>query len=201
MGELQANDRGFLMSEKMQLGVNFLDANAARLMQDALPLLQQRSSARGATTLHACLRKNAEREQLAEVDAVYCSTCKEHRQQRKKLDLCSLPEVLVIHLKRFGRDSMDGPLTKICSPVEFPLELDLGEFVRQKGLERTTFQLHGVVNHHGNVGGGHYTAHALVTSTEDRGDCSDGQWFCFNDSAVNQVPSTNLDHEAAYLLF
>ena len=26
----------------------------------------------------------------------------------------------------------------------------------------TKFQLYGVVNHHGNVGGGHYTAHAAA---------------------------------------
>jgi ubiquitin carboxyl-terminal hydrolase 4/11/15 len=32
----------------------------------------------------------------------YCPTCKEHRQATKKLELWRVPEVLVVHLKRFS---------------------------------------------------------------------------------------------------
>ncbi|EAY75361.1 hypothetical protein OsI_03257 [Oryza sativa Indica Group] len=32
----------------------------------------------------------------------YCPCCKKHQQAMKKLDLWRLPEVLVIHLKRFS---------------------------------------------------------------------------------------------------
>ena len=54
----------------------------------------------------------------------FCPRCKEHRQASKKLDLWKVPEVLVVHLKRFSyskywRDKLD-------TPVDFPLEgLDL----------------------------------------------------------------------------
>jgi len=40
-------------------------------------------------------------EQLSEDDSWYCQRCKMHVQADKKLDLWSLPEVLVVHLKRF----------------------------------------------------------------------------------------------------
>jgi hypothetical protein len=40
-------------------------------------------------------------EQLGEDDTWYCPSCKSHVQADKKLDLWALPEVLVIHLKRF----------------------------------------------------------------------------------------------------
>ena len=40
-------------------------------------------------------------EQLSEDDSWYCKHCKAHVQADKKLDLLSLPEVLVVHLKRF----------------------------------------------------------------------------------------------------
>jgi len=48
----------------------------------------------------------------------YCPNCKEHQQATKKLDLWSLPPVLVVHLKRFSysrymRDKLD-------TLVEFP---------------------------------------------------------------------------------
>lgn len=49
----------------------------------------------------------------------YCPNCKQHQQATKKLDLWSLPPVLVVHLKRFSysrymRDKLD-------SLVDFPL--------------------------------------------------------------------------------
>lgn len=42
----------------------------------------------------------------------YCPRCKKHQQATKKFDLWSLPEMLVIHLKRFSynrywRDKLD----------------------------------------------------------------------------------------------
>jgi len=49
-------------------------------------------------------------------------------QAEKKLDLWSLPELLVVHLKRFSysRTSRD----KLDAPVDFPLSnLDLSSFV------------------------------------------------------------------------
>lgn len=52
-------------------------------------------------------------------DCRYCPSCKQHQQATKKLDLWSLPPVLVVHLKRFSysrymRDKLD-------SLVDFPL--------------------------------------------------------------------------------
>ena len=62
------------------------------------------------------------------MDSWYCGRCKEHVRAEKKLDLWSLPELLVVHLKRFSysRHSRD----KLDAPVDFPLSnLDLSSFV------------------------------------------------------------------------
>lgn len=67
-------------------------------------------------------------EQLDTTETWYCGRCKEHVQAQKKLDLWSLPELLVVHLKRFSysRHSRD----KLDAPVDFPLsDLDLSSFV------------------------------------------------------------------------
>jgi ubiquitin C-terminal hydrolase len=53
-------------------------------------------------SLHECVQAFLQPEQLGEADSWYCSKCKQHVQADKKLDLWSLPEVLVVHLKRFS---------------------------------------------------------------------------------------------------
>jgi len=182
-----------------QVGVNFLNPDKARQMKDALPAVAKGSAGTpGGTTLLQCLEKNAEREQLSEADTAYCRKCKDHRQQFKKLELWSLPPVLIVHLKRFGRDTIDGPLKKIGCKVDLPRVLDLGPYLRRPAMAQ--FELFGVVNHHGNVGGGHYTANAMVTTTSDQG-VGDGEWFNFNDATVKRASVDDVDEEAAYILF
>ena len=41
-------------------------------------------------------------EPLGPDDMWYCPKCKEHRQATKKLELWRMPQVLVVHLKRFS---------------------------------------------------------------------------------------------------
>jgi len=137
---------------------------------------------------------------LAEGDCAYCRTCTKLQRQFKKIGIWTLPPVLIVHLKRFGRDYNDGPLTKIRTSVDLPLELDISEYVCDPGTTETVFDLYAVVNHHGGVGGGHYTAHAMVTTTADEGS-EEGKWFKFNDSAVSAASVEDLDEAAAYVLF
>ena len=51
--------------------------------------------------LSECFELFTKAEKLAPEDMWYCSNCKDHRQAFKKLELWSLPQYLVIHLKRF----------------------------------------------------------------------------------------------------
>ena len=64
----------------------------------------------------------------------YCSKCKEHVQAFKKLDLWKLPEILVVHLKRFHYSQGRYVKTfvtrdKINTVVDFPVTevLDMGD--------------------------------------------------------------------------
>ncbi len=88
------------------------------------------ASSPSSITLDQCLQAFTTPEQLDAADSWYCSKCKEHVRADKKLDLWTLPEVLVVHLKRFSysrlwRDKLDAT-------VDFPLEgLDLCEYVLQ----------------------------------------------------------------------
>jgi len=60
-------------------------------------------------------------EKLEKENEWYCPQCKEHKQAKKKFDLWKLPDVLIIHLKRFSYNSFFRE--KIDSLVDFPLEL------------------------------------------------------------------------------
>ena len=53
------------------------------------------------------------------------------------------------------------------------------------------YDLFAVVNHSGNLGGGHYTAFVL----------RQGQWYLFNDSQVQTVRESQVQSSSAYILF
>jgi hypothetical protein len=75
-----------------------------------------------------CVEAFTRPECLGEADSWFCAACKAHVRATKKLDLWRLPEVLVVHLKRFSfsRHARD----KLDAEVAFPLKgLDLRRFV------------------------------------------------------------------------
>lgn len=79
-------------------------------------------------SLTDCVDAFCQRERLDASDSWYCSRCKNHVCADKKLDLWTLPEILVVHLKRFSysRFSRD----KLDTLVDFPLSgLDLRQYV------------------------------------------------------------------------
>ncbi|KAG8239261.1 hypothetical protein J437_LFUL010651 [Ladona fulva] len=54
-------------------------------------------------------------------DAWHCPYCNRKQEVVKKLGLWSLPDILVIHLKRFRQSSKQRSTTKLTTLVEFPL--------------------------------------------------------------------------------
>ena len=70
-------------------------------------------------------------EKLSEDNMWYCPSCKKHQQAQKKFDLWKMPDVLVIHLKRFSNERAFRD--KIDTMIDFPIEgLDLSN--RVEGL-------------------------------------------------------------------
>uniref|UniRef100_A0A8C4GQ84 Ubiquitin carboxyl-terminal hydrolase 15 n=1 Tax=Dicentrarchus labrax TaxID=13489 RepID=A0A8C4GQ84_DICLA len=104
--------------------------------------------------LKDCIELFTTKEKLGAEDPWYCPNCKQHQQATKKLDLWSLPPVLVVHLKRFSysrymRDKLD-------SLVDFPLrDLDMSEFLINPNSGPCRYDLIAVSNHYGGMGGGH----------------------------------------------
>ncbi|KAI8618746.1 hypothetical protein BC830DRAFT_1053846, partial [Chytriomyces sp. MP71] len=92
-------------------------------------------------------------------DTWFCPSCKEQKRIKKKLDLQSLPEILIFHLKRFSssyRGFRSSAMNKIEGLVEFPMTgLDLSSFVVPDATATHIYDLYAVSNHVGGMGGGH----------------------------------------------
>ncbi|XP_068442327.1 ubiquitin carboxyl-terminal hydrolase 15-like isoform X4 [Clinocottus analis] len=142
--------------------------------------------------LKDCIELFTTKEKLGAEDPWYCPDCKQHQQATKKLDLWSLPPVLVVHLKRFSysrymRDKLD-------SLVDFPLrDLDMSEFLINPNSGPCHYDLIAVSNHYGGMGGGHYTAYAK--------NKDDGKWYNFDDSSVSPANEDQIVSKAGYVLF
>lgn len=144
-------------------------------------------------SLYACLETFLKEEPLGPEDMWYCPSCKKHQQASKKLDLWRLPEVLVIHLKRFSYNRYTK--NKLETLVDFPIKgLDLSNYIVSKTQElRNKYELYAISNHYGNMGGGHYSAY-VYHNAEDK-------WYDFDDRHVSQVSPDSLKTSAAYVLF
>ncbi|CAH1115954.1 unnamed protein product [Phaedon cochleariae] len=72
-------------------------------------------------TLEECLREYTEAETLT--DAWRCPHCQQYQPVVKTLDVWSLPDILIVHLKRFRQQGFrGGSSTKLTTMVDFPVE-------------------------------------------------------------------------------
>ncbi|KAJ7763535.1 hypothetical protein DFH07DRAFT_882362 [Mycena maculata] len=163
-------------------------------------------------SLQDCMDEFTKEEQLGEDDLWYCPQCKKHQQATKKFDLWKAPDVLVVHLKRFSNSRTLRD--KIDAFVDFPVDgLDLGDMIGERaaakrlinegvaleGLqlgnldEPLIYDLFGVDEHMGGLGGGHYRAYAL--------NHANNTWYHFDDSYVTPARPEDSVNTNAYLLF
>nr|CDS15967.1 ubiquitin carboxyl terminal hydrolase 4 [Echinococcus granulosus] len=142
------------------------------------------SPARLDIKLDDCIDLFLASEQLGDQDLWYCKKCQQHRQAFKKFDIWSLPQVLVIHLKRYRSVYR---MVKNKAFVDYP-ETNL----KVTCVEGTkVYDLVAVSNHMGFVGGGHYTAYAKNGKT----------WYSFNDSFVDVLRSSVVTGDAYILVY
>ncbi|THH21501.1 hypothetical protein EW146_g63 [Bondarzewia mesenterica] len=173
---------------------------------------QTLSNSERGISLQDCLDEFTKEEQLGEDDPWYCPRCKKHQQATKKFDLWNVPDVLVVHLKRFSNSR--ALRDKIETFVDFPLTgLDLTEMVKERKVakalrdegvdidelslgdldEPLVYDLYGVDEHLGGLGGGHYRAYAYNHVTDE--------WYHFDDSYVTPSRPEAAVNANAYLLF
>uniref|UniRef100_A0A8C7IHY7 ubiquitinyl hydrolase 1 n=1 Tax=Oncorhynchus kisutch TaxID=8019 RepID=A0A8C7IHY7_ONCKI len=135
--------------------------------------------------LQECIELFTTVEILEEENPWYCPICKKHQLATKKLDLWSLPEVLIIHLKRFSYTKYSREKLDII--VDFPLRLVISYFV----CHTLSYVLNFVPTHFS----------ALSTDTSYARNKDNGQWYYFDDNKVTYAREEQIVTNAAYLLF
>ena len=127
-------------------------------------------------------------EKLSKNNEWYCPKCKIHQLANKKMEIYSISDIVIIHLKRFRNNR------KIETLINFPIEgLNLTEFLPNKKNEKYIYDLFAVANHVGGLHGGHYFAYCK--------NYKNGEWYEFNDSNVDKIDKNKIVTENAYVLF
>ena len=136
-------------------------------------------------------------------------TTKQTTSVYKKTDFWNFPKILVITLQRFETNysnsghsqtnysgqNQEIHISKKMDLVDFPLEnLDLSKYVVGYNARKYIYDLYGVVNHIGDVEGGHYTAFVLAESEK--------KWYHCNDHIIENVQDPRqIITPMAYVLF
>ena len=152
------------------------------------------------------------------IDDFKCSNCNQSVQIKKVTSLNKLPNVLVVHLKRFYLDYETCHTRKINSKFEFPKKLNLKLFcveevtknfgstqsestdIYNREDEYYQYELKGINVHTGSADGGHYFSF-IDTNREGKDNNMNGNpenknnWLIFNDSHVSIFDTDRIPSE------
>ncbi|GIL45415.1 hypothetical protein Vafri_2667 [Volvox africanus] len=160
---------------------------------EAFNMLHLDIAAEGVNTLEDALRQHSVPESIEYKP----DGATEMLPAKKDAKLYRLPEVLVLHLKRFTYTAAGGGrYTKVQKPVTFNCTLRLeGKILAEDCPDRANaeYRLFATINHHGRtIAGGHYMTDVLQP---------DNRWLRFNDAEVYVVTESAVLGERPYLLF
>lgn len=192
--------------------------------------LKTNSESCGTVTLEECFELYTKEEILGAEDAWHCPYCNKKQEVVKKLGLWTLPDILVIHLKRFRQQSRQRSTSKLTMLVDFPLY----------GFDMTPHLAHGSVQNnntnvvtiggigwpklspwkkprprtHNNIQKYDENVYDLYAICNHHGQDLQGghytaycrnpydtQWYSFDDTRVESIKKTNLITNSAYMLF
>lgn len=141
--------------------------------------------------LDDCLIKHFQDDE--KIESWKCEKCN-NSGCNKKSKLWSLPNYLIIQLKRF--DNGSSKLNKITKQIEFPVEdLKLSKYISDDKNDPNNYiySLYAVNYHSGSLDSGHYWSCCKNL---------DNNWYLFNDGHVTKFnPSNDALYKDAYLLF
>ncbi|KAI8075313.1 hypothetical protein BC940DRAFT_287994 [Gongronella butleri] len=146
-------------------------------------------------TLSECLAGFSAAETLD--DDWFCRGCQKHtRGATKQMGLWRVPEILIVHLKRFSQ-TLGLLHEKLDDAIDFPLNgLDMAPFVLdpQQQAQPLIYDLLAINNHVGKgVLDGHYGSVAR--------NFEDDQWYYLEDDQVTPMQASDVKTNSAYMLF
>jgi ubiquitin C-terminal hydrolase len=117
-----------------------------------------------------------------------CNKCNEEKCD-SKFHLVQTPKYLIITLKRFLYMQNTNRFRKINDKVSYPLELDLKDYAI--GDIDCQYKMNSIINHYGDVNGGHYTSYHYFND----------KWVWADDEDVRLVDENRvINNNFAYVL-
>ena len=141
-----------------------------------------------------------------------CENCKNKVTITKRTTLADLPNVLIVHLRRFWMNYEYFRTEKINSSFTFPTEINLKKFcledlmsqqavyetdeIYYKEDEYYEYTLKGVTVHIGTADGGHYFSYINVNREKEEVNNNNNEtWLKFNDSRITKFDAKDIPEE------
>ena len=164
-------------TSSVESGDDYLSIRPEPFMVISLPIPHQ-SSPRD-ISLMDCFDLNCESEFMEGDNAWFNETLGKKQNVYKQLVYWSLPEIMVIDIKRFEYDPKTDSFVKNQSNIRIPIEnVNFSKYVEGYNKDSYIYDLYGICNHHGDETFGHYTS-TIKTA--------DSKWFNFNDSNIKEI--------------
>jgi ubiquitin carboxyl-terminal hydrolase 8 len=141
--------------------------------------------------IYDCLDEYIKEEQIDSKNIVKCDFCGMKNRAHKKTNLCDMPKILIIHLKRFMVNNYGVVTRKISNLIKYPIELDISKYSEGK-YKLFAVNMHHSLGHANNMNYGHYTS--IVKNRNNN------KWYHYDDDSELEIVEDVL-HKNAYMLF
>lgn len=123
----------------------------------------------------------------------FCNNCKAYVFGKKKTDIWSGPNFLIIHFQRFWW------LGKKDSFIQYPLTLTFSQYTLglRNSKRQLNYQLHAVILHSGDSATKHFSCFIYVVQP----DKVKGKWYHFDNTAITECTKDEIIDRRAYILF
>lgn len=209
----------------LECGLTLTTYNAFLIL--SLPIPEKLCHGNTTLTLDDLMKEFVTTELLDNENKWHCPRCKKFTKLTKKISITRLPQVLIIHFKRF-KISNTGYFDKLNTMIKYPVNdtLDLTSYWPEAGTnfvedvnQRISkekeeqilstlptrnqkppfrYKLYGVVNHFGTLSTGHYTSYVHKESDSKK----KREWCYFDDAKVTyNCKESQVLNSNAYCLF
>ena len=138
-------------------------------------------------TIYDCFDSYTKKTKLDTGNTWKCDKCNQFVCPEKKIKLWKTSDVLIILLKRYSNRQ------KKDNFIEFPINLDLNEYLVDYNQNGKKYRLSGICIQSGSLGGGHYYAMCYNEL--------DNSWKQYNDTSVREIDEEELLKQKPYCLF
>ena len=149
-------------------------------------------SSKPSLTIYDCL------DEYFKIEAIdyKCEKCGNTQGNRMDKKILIKPKTLIIKIKRYEQLGMFAH--KVTDMIQYPETLTLNKYFCSDNIQ--DYHLYGVVNHSGNLNGGHYYSYIKEYNHENNtyGD----NWYLCNDSVIRPMTGEQVRRSSnAYMLF